>query len=51
MAEITIQDRMYKNVFVCMKCNAKIRTNKPSETRCRKCGSIKIRNRRKPAKK
>jgi len=38
-----ISERLYKNVYVCMKCNARIRTNKPHRTKCRKCGSKQLR--------
>ena len=49
--ELTIQDKLYNNVYICMKCNARIKTSKPQSTRCRKCGSSKLRLRKKPAKK
>ncbi len=38
-----VLDRMYKNVYICMRCNARIRTTKPHKTRCRKCGYKKLR--------
>ena len=45
-----VMDRMYKNVYICMKCNAKIRTNKPHKAKCRRCGSKQLRPRKKPMK-
>ena len=45
-----VMDRMYKNVYVCMKCNAKIRTNKPGKVKCRRCGSKQLRPKKKAAK-
>jgi len=30
--------RVFKNVYVCRRCNAKIRTQNPDKTNCRKCG-------------
>jgi len=42
-----VADRLYKNQFVCMNCNAKIRANpfkvKKGKIKCRKCGSKKLR--------
>ncbi|MCK5698344.1 MAG: 50S ribosomal protein L40e [Candidatus Aenigmarchaeota archaeon] len=42
--------RMFSNVKICMKCNAKIRTNKPEKTKCRKCGSKSLRQKSKQMK-
>jgi len=43
--------RVYKNVFVCMKCKAKIRAQpskvKEGKIKCRKCGSKDLRPKRK----
>lgn len=40
-------DRNFKNVFVCMRCNATIRANpkkvKEKKVFCRKCGSNQLR--------
>ena len=40
-------DRLYKRVYVCMKCNAKIRADerkvKAGKVKCRKCGSKALR--------
>lgn len=40
-------NRMFKNMFVCMKCNAKIRASqdkvKQGKIKCRKCGSKHLR--------
>lgn len=42
-----IANRMFANMFVCMKCNAKIRANqdkvKKGKIKCRKCGSKHLR--------
>ncbi|MFA4819631.1 MAG: 50S ribosomal protein L40e [Candidatus Aenigmatarchaeota archaeon] len=42
-----IANRMFKNMFVCMKCNAKIRAAqdkvKKHKIKCRKCGSKQLR--------
>ena len=43
--------RVYENVFVCMKCKAKIRAQpskvKEGKVKCRKCGSRDLRPKRK----
>ena len=53
MARFEVADaRLYINVWVCMRCNAKIRSSsgkKPSK--CRKCNSKKLRLKRKAVKK
>ena len=40
-------NRMFKNMFICMKCNAKIRALpenvKAGNIKCRKCGSKQLR--------
>ena len=40
-------NRMFKNMFICMKCNAKIRaipdSVKGGDIKCRKCGSKQLR--------
>ncbi|MFW5847042.1 MAG: hypothetical protein ACOCUU_02680 [Nanoarchaeota archaeon] len=40
-------DRMFKNVFVCKKCQSKIKSDNQKilkgKTRCRKCGSRSFR--------
>ena len=42
-----IANRMFKNMFVCMKCNAKVRAApdkvKKGKIKCRKCGSKQLR--------
>lgn len=42
-----IANRMFKNMFICMKCNAKIRAApdkvKNKRIKCRKCGSKQLR--------
>ena len=42
--------RLFSNVMVCMKCNAKIRTLKPEQTKCRKCHSKSLRPKNKQLK-
>lgn len=32
------EDRIFKDVYICRKCNARNRTNNPENTSCRKCG-------------
>lgn len=45
--EEVVRKRLFDNVFVCMKCNAKLRAdrNKVQEgkVKCRKCGSHQLR--------
>jgi len=42
-----LANRMFLNMFVCMKCNAKSRSNpvkvKKGKIKCRKCGSKELR--------
>ncbi len=42
-----VAKRLYENVFVCMRCNAKLRTTmlkvKKKKAKCRKCGSKHLR--------
>ena len=42
-----LANRMFLNMFVCMKCNAKIRASpikvKADKIKCRKCGSKELR--------
>lgn len=51
MSEQEVTDRMFKNVFVCMKCKAKIRANprkvRAGKIKCRKCGSKDLRQKSK----
>lgn len=35
--------RKYENVYICKRCGAKVRTKKPTKTKCPKCGSRKLR--------
>lgn len=45
------EDRLFANVWICMRCNAKNRSSagkKPSK--CRKCGSNRLRLKRKAKK-
>jgi len=40
-------ERLYKNVFICLKCNSKIKADplkvKKKVIKCRRCGSHKLR--------
>ncbi len=44
-------ERMYKNMFVCMKCNAKMRADplkvKKGLVKCRKCRTYRLRSKAK----
>lgn len=31
------KNRIFGNVYVCRRCNAKVRTENPEDTSCRKC--------------
>lgn len=47
MIEDTVRERLFENVYVCMKCKAKVKA-KPRKVRdgkvkCRKCGSKDLR--------
>ncbi len=45
-------DRMFKGVWICMRCNTSNRSGKGSKPeKCRKCGSAKLRQRKKGRKK
>lgn len=43
--------RLFKNVYVCMKCNAKNRSGTGMPGKCRKCGSKRFRIKSKKVKK
>ncbi|MCL5016954.1 MAG: 50S ribosomal protein L40e [Candidatus Parvarchaeota archaeon] len=48
--------RLFKDVYVCRNCNAKIRVSnpkllRPNVVRCRKCGSLALRPKHKEIKK
>lgn len=49
-----VMKRVYDRVFVCMKCNAKIRADlqkvKAKKIKCRKCGSKALRPKSKERK-
>lgn len=32
------RNRIFKNVYICMKCNARNRVANPERANCRKCG-------------
>ncbi len=44
-------ERLFKNIWVCMKCNARNRGNTGERPlKCRKCGSKRLRQKKKPKK-
>lgn len=49
-----VAKRLFENVFVCMRCNAKIRASpakvKAGKVKCRKCGYKKLRPKAKEKK-
>lgn len=49
-----VEQRMFKNVFICMRCNARIRAAsqkvRAKKVYCRKCGYDGLRVRKKGAK-
>jgi len=45
-----VDKRMFQNVYICMKCNARIKTAKKEKTRCRKCGAASLRLKHKQVK-
>ena len=49
-----VAKRLFTNMYVCMKCNAKIRTQvekvKKGKIKCRKCGYTKLRVKKKAVK-
>ncbi len=42
-----VDERLFKNVYICMRCNARIRTKNPAKTKCRRCGSKRLRHKKK----
>ena len=42
--------RRFNNVFVCQRCNATIRSNSGKPAKCRKCGSQRLRLKKKKRK-
>jgi ribosomal protein L40E len=50
MAEDLVVKRRFENVFVCQKCNATNRFGTGKPTRCRKCGSDRLRLKKKKKK-
>ena len=42
--------RIFTNVFVCMRCNTKIRAGNPKKAKCRKCNSKALRLKHKQTK-
>jgi len=42
--------RLFKNQWICMKCNAKNRSLSAKPAKCRKCGSIRLRLKHKTKK-
>lgn len=43
-------ERIFHNMYICMKCNAKIRCKDPKNSKCRKCGSKALRLKNKDVK-
>ncbi|MBW6451883.1 MAG: 50S ribosomal protein L40e [DPANN group archaeon] len=43
-------DRLYKNMYVCMRCNATNRSGTKATIMCRKCGSKALRLKNKERK-
>lgn len=41
------QERIFNNVYICMKCNARNRLSKPEGANCRKCGYSGLRKKHK----
>ena len=37
------EDRLFGNIYICRKCNAKNKTDNPEETSCRICGFSNLR--------
>lgn len=37
------KNRIFKDVYVCRRCNATNRTKNPEKTACRKCGCTELR--------
>ncbi len=42
--------RLFKNIWICMRCNAKNRTGSSKPRKCRKCGSQRLRLKHKAKK-
>lgn len=38
-----VAERLFKNVYVCLRCGTKIRTDDPEKVKCRKCGYKRFR--------
>ncbi|MFH0714448.1 MAG: 50S ribosomal protein L40e [Candidatus Diapherotrites archaeon] len=45
------ENRLFNNVWVCMRCNARNRSGTGKPDQCRKCNSPKLRLKNKTAKK
>lgn len=41
------EERLFNNVFICMRCNARNRMQTADEKNCRKCGYDKLRKKHK----
>lgn len=37
------ENRVFKNVYICRRCNARNRADNPERTSCRKCGYSDLR--------
>jgi len=44
------EKRLFSNVWVCMRCNAKTRSGIGKPRKCRKCGSKRLRQKHKAKK-
>ena len=44
------EKRLFANIWVCMRCNAKMRSGVGKPRKCRKCGSKKLRQKHKAKK-
>ncbi|NOQ55338.1 MAG: 50S ribosomal protein L40e [Nanohaloarchaea archaeon] len=47
--EIAVK-RLFTNVYICMRCNAKVRSGKRDGIKCRKCNSKNMRLKNKDVK-
>ena len=45
-----LDKRVFANLYICMKCSARMRTQKPEKTKCRKCGAKALRLKNKQLK-
>ncbi len=38
------EERVFKNIYICRRCNARNKTTSPEKTTCRKCGYKHLRH-------